>query len=294
MNATIEMNNAPKLKGISAKVCLTVSKLFLSNGPLKQFGFRKSEITRFDTMENYVADRVEQIGEYRELFSPFVSFAGKTVLELGCNKGYIINSFLQHEDFRAIGAEIDADALKIAREIGNKNSEIMILSNMGGALIVSGDCEKAETHLNKTMQLIGDSEHFILMETFQFLAEALHGQNKNADALRAAKRSLELSQKAENKGVIANVWRVLGLIAANLGEDLTINNELFNASQCFDKALQIFTETKMEAETARTLRDLARYENKRGNSGKARKMLDEARENFTRLEMPLEIERCSV
>ena len=186
------------------------------------------------------------------------------------------------------------EALKIAREIGNKNSEIMILSNMGGALIVSGDCEKAETHLNKTMQLIGDSEHFILMETFQFLAEALHGQNKNADALRAAKRSLELSQKAENKGVIANVWRVLGLIAANLGEDLTINNELFNASQCFDKALQIFTETKMEAETARTLRDLARYENKRGNSGKARKMLDEARENFTRLEMPLEIERCSV
>ncbi len=89
------------------------------------------------------------------------------------------------------------------------------------------------------------------------------------------------------------MWRVLGLIATNFGEDLTVNDELLSASQCFDKALQIFTETKAEAETARTLRDFARYENKRGNPTKARKMLDEAKEIFTRLEMPLEIERCS-
>jgi hypothetical protein len=95
MNAAIETSNAPPVSGLSARVCLRVSKLFLNKGLLKRFGFRKNEITRFDTMENYVADRVEQIGEYQELFSPFVSFEGKTVLELGCNKGYIINSFRQ-------------------------------------------------------------------------------------------------------------------------------------------------------------------------------------------------------
>lgn len=101
---------------VSGKVCLAVSKLFLKNGPLKRFGFRKDEITRFDSMENYVSDRVEQINDYQELFAPFVSFAGKTVLELGCNKGYLLNSFLQDENFTAIGAEIDGEALMIARE----------------------------------------------------------------------------------------------------------------------------------------------------------------------------------
>ncbi|MGI8788080.1 MAG: class I SAM-dependent methyltransferase [Pyrinomonadaceae bacterium] len=116
MNQMSNTKTAAEVKGISGKICLSVSKLFLNGGALKRFGFRKDEITRFDSMENYVADRVEQIGEYQELFSRFTSFEGKTVLELGCNKGYLINSFLQHENFHAIGAELDSEALKIARE----------------------------------------------------------------------------------------------------------------------------------------------------------------------------------
>ena len=91
---------------------------------------------------------------------------------------------------------------------------------------------------------------------------------------------------------IAAAWRVLGLIAADFAETLTINDESLGAGECFDKALQIFSETKLEAETARTLRDFARYENKRENSGRARKMLSEAEEIFTRLKMPLETARC--
>lgn len=116
MNAVNNLTAAPKIEGVTPKICLAISKLFLNNKVIKRFGFRKDEITRFDSMENYVADRVEQINEYQELFKPFASFEGKTVLELGCNKGYLINSFLQHETFRAIGAELDPEALKIARE----------------------------------------------------------------------------------------------------------------------------------------------------------------------------------
>jgi SAM-dependent methyltransferase len=107
---------SPVISGASPKFCLAISKLFLNNGPLRRFGFRKKEITRFDSMENYVSDRVEQINEYQELFKTFVSFEGKTVLELGCNRGYLINNFLQHEKFQAIGAEINTEALKVARE----------------------------------------------------------------------------------------------------------------------------------------------------------------------------------
>jgi SAM-dependent methyltransferase len=116
MNSVDTIGAPHEVSGLSAKICLAASKLFLSNGPLKRFGFRKDEITRFDSMENYVADRVEQITEYQELFKPFVSFEGKTVLELGCNMGYIIDSFLQQENFQAIGAEINGEALKVARE----------------------------------------------------------------------------------------------------------------------------------------------------------------------------------
>lgn len=186
------------------------------------------------------------------------------------------------------------EALKLAREIGNRSSELMILSNLGGALVGTGEYEKAEFSLKKVIEMLGNTEHFILPETLQFLAEALHGQNKSDESLEAAIKSLELSEKSESQGMIANAWRVLGLIASNSDKDLTIVDKLFNATQCFEKALQIFAETKMESETARTLRDFARYEKRRGNSEKARKMLEKAREIFTNLNMPLEIGRCSV
>jgi SAM-dependent methyltransferase len=116
MENVINNPTTPKIKGFRPKICLAVSKLFLKNGPLKRFGFRKDEIVRFDSMENYVNDRVEQITEYQELFKPFVSFERKTVLELGCNKGYLLNSFLQHNNFQAIGAEINPEALEVAKE----------------------------------------------------------------------------------------------------------------------------------------------------------------------------------
>lgn len=109
-----------KLKGVSRKVCLGVANLF-TRTPLRKFGFKTDAITRFDSMDNYVSDRVEQINEYEELFKPFCTFEGKTVLEIGCNRGYMLNAFLQHEKFKAIGADINDDALEKARaDFGDK------------------------------------------------------------------------------------------------------------------------------------------------------------------------------
>ena len=110
-----------QLSGIKDRMCLSVAKLFLPNGPLRQFGFRKSEITRFDSMDNWISDRIEQIEEYRKLFEPFADFEGKTVLELGCNRGYLLDSFLKHHNFKAIGADIDDELLALGREeLGDK------------------------------------------------------------------------------------------------------------------------------------------------------------------------------
>lgn len=57
------------------------------------------------------------------------------------------------------------------------------------------------------------------------------------------------------------------------------------------KHLQIFIETGIEAERARTLRDLALYEKSYRKSSEAEEIMAEAKEIFTRLEMPLEIAR---
>lgn len=116
MQTVTNMPIAPAITSARTKACLAASKLFLKNGPLRRFGFRKEEITRFDSMDSWVSERVEQINDYSELFGPFVSFEGKTVMELGCNRGYLLDSFLRGAKFDAIGAELDTEALEFAKE----------------------------------------------------------------------------------------------------------------------------------------------------------------------------------
>lgn len=98
---------------LSANLCYRLSLAFL--GPLKKLGSRTPKITRFDSNEQYFGQRVADTTRYRELFTPFVSFKNKTVLELGCNRGYLLHSFLQQENFTAIGADLVSYYLKDAR-----------------------------------------------------------------------------------------------------------------------------------------------------------------------------------
>lgn len=98
---------------LSANLCYQISLAFL--GPLRKLGSRTPSITRFDSNEQYFEQRVADTSRYRELFKRFVSFKDKTVLELGCNRGYLLHSFLQHENFNAIGADLVSYYLKDAR-----------------------------------------------------------------------------------------------------------------------------------------------------------------------------------
>jgi ubiquinone/menaquinone biosynthesis C-methylase UbiE len=98
---------------LPAMLCYGMSRAFL--GPLKKFGSRTPAITRFDSDKEYFEQRVADTSHYRTLFSPYVSFEGKTVLDLGCNRGYLLHSFLQHEKFNAIGADLVSYYLKDAR-----------------------------------------------------------------------------------------------------------------------------------------------------------------------------------
>lgn len=98
---------------LPATLCYGVSLAFL--GRLKKFGSRSPAITRFNSNEEYFEQRVADTSQYRVLFNPHVSFEGKTVLDLGCNRGYLLHSFLQHNKFTAIGADLVSYYLSDAR-----------------------------------------------------------------------------------------------------------------------------------------------------------------------------------
>ena len=108
---------------LSATLCYGISLAFL--GPLKKFGSRAPTITRFDTNEKYFEQRVAETSHYRDLFKPFVSFEGKIVLDLGCNRGYLLHSFLQHEKFTAIGADLVSYYLHDARRNYGKSIQFI-------------------------------------------------------------------------------------------------------------------------------------------------------------------------
>ena len=103
------------IESLSQKLCYGLAMAFLQT-PLRRFGFRTPAITRFDSAEVYIEDRVADTLAYAQLFGRFTPFEGKTVLELGCNTGYLLHSFLQSERFTAIGGDIVTSYLETARE----------------------------------------------------------------------------------------------------------------------------------------------------------------------------------
>jgi ubiquinone/menaquinone biosynthesis C-methylase UbiE len=102
-------------KTLAHQVCYNLAKAFLVP-PLNRFGFRGPTITRYDSTQLYDQDRISTTNEYLSLFSPFVTFKEKIVLDLGCGRGYLLDSFLAFEPFTAIGVDTSAEALRIGRE----------------------------------------------------------------------------------------------------------------------------------------------------------------------------------
>ena len=247
---------------------------------LKSLGMAYHALGKFEQADEFKA---QSLATYRELGD---------LLKVGNLLNSLGETARLRGDYSAAFARYQ-EALAIAREIGNRNGEILYLANLGGARVGLGEYEAAEADLHQTIEMATAAGFIGLSENYRFLAEALLGRGKAAEALDAARRALELGREIENQEHVAEAWRVLGIVASHKGSAVEVGEDAFDAADCFNESLDIFTRIQMEAERARTLRDWARHELTRGNKARGEELWREALEAFQRLGMELEVERMN-
>lgn len=193
----------------------------------------------------------------------------------------------------SVAADAYQDALEIAREIGHREWEMTYMSNLGIARIGLGKHQDAEADLRQALHLAETAGWGGRSDTFSALAEACLGLQKLDDALNAARTAIALAKETEQQGYIGQAWRVLGMVAAQLSAPVSLYNQSYDPTACFNESLQTFTEIGMEGERARTIRAWARYEIDQGDKTRGETMWQEAREIFTQLDMGLELEKMT-
>ncbi|HEX7313509.1 MAG TPA: tetratricopeptide repeat protein [Pyrinomonadaceae bacterium] len=245
---------------------------------LKSLGMAYHMLGQFEQAEEF---KSLSLGLYRELGDR--RYVGNLLNSLG-------ETARLRGDYAASFARY-SEALQIAREIGNRNGEILYLSNLAAAHIGLGEYEEAESDLRQTIELATAAGYVGLSENYRFLTEALLGRGRIAEAKEAALRALELGREIENHEHLAEAWRVLGLVASSSKSSIEVQGETRDPAACFAHSLSIFARIQMEAERARTLRDWARHELAHGDPERGRQLLAEARDSFQRLNMNLELER---
>jgi hypothetical protein len=118
-------------------------------------------------------------------------------------------------------------------------------------------------------------------------------------ALYSAEQALFLGIEDSAPEYIGAAWRALGMVAMRTGIPVKFKDrgsdqvEEYDAEACFRKSERIFSETDMDGERARTLREWARHDFKIGNQEEGEKKWQEARAIFTRLGADLEVERLA-
>jgi anti-anti-sigma factor len=201
------------------------------------------------------------------------------------------------------------EALAVQREIGNRNGEMVILCNLGGAHVGLGEFVEAEADLRQLLRMAeGSGRLMFLSQAYTFLARACLGQHNVAEALQAACYALTLAKAMGHVEHMAYAWQALGIVSAQAeapaaatrlrqaeeGESCSdYLRTIGTPAACFAEAVRILTELGSEGEKARALRDWAGYELSHGNDDDGERLWQEAHAIFARLNMPLELKRMA-
>jgi tetratricopeptide (TPR) repeat protein len=189
------------------------------------------------------------------------------------------------------------EALKHAQEIGNRVAEMSYLSNLGEARVRLEDYQAAEADLCRAIDMSELAGRGATEYTLLSLAEAYLGQDKISKATETAQRALEKGLEVQSQEAIVATWRVLGMVAARIGKPIAIagsvgsDHQPYDAVACFTESDRLATETKLEDERARTLREWARFEIEKGDRIRGEMLWKKSRDIFARLGAVLEAER---
>ncbi len=175
--------------------------------------------------------------------------------------GNLGNTDYMRGDYRA-AIERYRQGLDLAREIGHRYTEMLCLNNLGGTQVVIEEYEAAEKNLRQVLEVPGAEQWFLLPDTYRYLAEARLALGEIDGALEAVRRVLALVEEKEEAApeYEGTAWRVLGQIAAQQGEPVTVEGVEYDAAACFAESVRIFTAAGMGRERTRTLAVQARYD----------------------------------
>jgi tetratricopeptide (TPR) repeat protein len=190
-------------------------------------------------------------------------------------------------------------ALQIAREVGDRGGAIVFLTNRGGMQAALRNYDAADADLREAIKMAGITGSWIMPQTFIYHSEAALGLGNVEQALYSAEQALFLAIEDSAPEYIGMAWRALGMVAMKTGIPIALREkgsdhaEQYDPQACFRRSDKILTDTQMDGERARTLREWARYEFKIGNGEEGLKKWQEARDIFLKLGADKEAERMA-
>jgi SAM-dependent methyltransferase len=163
--ATSNVNPGFEHKGFGYRACSSLCWLFHKTS-LKRYSLRAKAVGgRFDSREQYKAERVSNIDEYRKNFGEFANFRNKTVMELGCSTGYLIGAFRDLEPFQAIGVDLDSSCVRAARQ--QYGDHIQFEESTASSIPLNDECVDIIYCVDTVEHLSSPRE--ILMDCFRIL-----------------------------------------------------------------------------------------------------------------------------
>jgi len=244
---------------------------------------------------HYVSGRFDKADDYWENAARVFEELGNRQMgmELSSNLGALAEA---RGDYDTAFQRYDS-ALKISRETGYRDGEILYLTNRGSAQVALKKFLEAEIDLRQAIGMAGITGSWCMPLAFNYRAEALLGLNRSDEAFYSARQGLVLAEEDKTPEYIGLAWRTLGMICSHTSDTVRFSDwethqiSDYDAEACFRKSIQILTSAEIESERARTLREWARHELKRGNKETGEKMWSEAREIFAKLGAQMEVDR---
>ncbi|HEX9856543.1 MAG TPA: adenylate/guanylate cyclase domain-containing protein [Acidimicrobiia bacterium] len=190
-----------------------------------------------------------------------------------------------------------SQALQIAKSTNNRDGEMVYLSNLGGAQVATGSFAEGEASLRTVVAMAGGSLG-VLAETKRFLAEALIGLGRLAEAEQVAIEALDQATDSEAGDYIAAAWRVIGVLGSLTGRPIEVDAgnpaSRHAPEEAFSKSLEMAESISANGERARTLVAWARHDAAAGRLAEAARRWHEGRRLLLLLGAESEVKRLQI